>query len=247
MISFIKRKIVNIYSCSFLALTVLFFSLQSCQKQPINPKFNYSGKELFEGIYFGTGRVGEKLTILHGMRIKDLVEDETAIARVSMHNQKILATINSTNPGFLNEFKNRIETKSPTEIATALEIGYNEMTRAIVILNGGNNPPDIDTADLDNLWKNAQTPEEARQIFKIYLEDALGNKTNNGNGGVNPQKNTCWAILVLIGWVLVIIREWGWYITKWGPDYTDRIVPVGFYNESPDLFQEQLILQITNL
>lgn len=248
MISYIKKKIVNIYSCGFLVLAVLTLTtLQSCQKQPINPMTNYTGEELYEGIFFGTGKVGEQLTILHGMRIADLVEDQTAVARVKSYNQKILAEIKSTNPNFFKNFKEKIDTKSPTEIATALDNGYNQLTMSIVSLNGG--APQLNIQALENSMGNASTPEEARAILKMYLENALGkNNIDNGNsGGVDPQKKTCWALAILIGVALAIIYAWVWYLTKYWPEYIDRVAPVGFYHDTPDLFQEQLILQISNL
>lgn len=117
----------NIKFLSLFMLTLIMFL--SCTRDNIHPEkydaVDFTGKELFKGIYFASGAVAKATpSIRNSYSYYELSKtDATKKQNFELRMNEILSEIEKQNPDYFEEFKREIQTKNQLIIESALKEG----------------------------------------------------------------------------------------------------------------------------
>jgi SdpC family antimicrobial peptide len=119
--TFIRKHLMNAYTSIPMLVCLLFATWNSYGKRPANA-VNFSGEEMFRGLFFIEGKYAEAIPELKSMGVTYLFDEMSLKERneVEKFRNQILNSIQNDNPQFFNHFKDVILTEDPTKIKEEL-------------------------------------------------------------------------------------------------------------------------------
>lgn len=115
--TFIRKHLMNAYTSIPMLVCLLFATWSSYGKRPVNA-VNFSGEEMFRGLFFIEGKYAEAIPELKSMGVSYLFSEMNSVEKSQIEDfrNQILNSIQNDNPQFFNHFKDVILTENPTEI-----------------------------------------------------------------------------------------------------------------------------------
>ena len=220
----IIQKIHRSLSHSFfiipLCLLVLFVTT-SAKAHPAMSTADYSGEELFRGIYFAQGPVADQISMLKAFDINRFVKDAAKKREITTFQNNVVAKIAKDHPSFLTELQASVNSRNNFKIKNTLLKGNEILLSVSSALSGTER----------DLKKEAAFKEELGK--KVDL-----NKASAAEIGSALEEMAAEAIVVDI-WILlpvcIVLMCW-------------VVVYIGNVEMQPDgLFQEQLVSAISKL
>ncbi|GAB3807251.1 sporulation delaying protein family toxin [Virgibacillus kimchii] len=124
MIRLMKKGLVLL-----LISTLVVFSLGSAvsanQKAAFESKL--TGEEIYKGIVFGTGELGEKLELMDSKLMLDAQKDQEALDLID----KIVGEIGNIDPGYFTELQDAAYSQNPMQVDNAIDRGGELLEKAL--------------------------------------------------------------------------------------------------------------------
>ena len=119
--TFIRKYLMNAYSSIPMLVCLLFATWNSYGKRPANA-MNFSGEEMFRGLFFIEGKYAEAIPELKSMGISYLYNEMNVVEKkevIDLRN-KVVGLITKENPAFFEHFKDVMLTENPILIKEEL-------------------------------------------------------------------------------------------------------------------------------
>lgn len=132
----IKKIAFKRYVSSTLAFMIFFVSCQSPEARN-SQVANYSGEELFSGLFFGEGEVVTLVPELYDRsQLKNYLINQEEIEAFKSFQSKAIATIQNNNPGFFESFKKDMTSGNHVQISNALKTSSAVLVKAVETMYG---------------------------------------------------------------------------------------------------------------
>ena len=160
---------------------------------------NYSGEELFEGIFFLKGEVAQILPeIAEKSNLRNLMDRQQKKDFLIIQ-QMVTKQIKQKHPSFFTNFKKDLESKNHQKILSALENGAN-LIAEIVNSSSPVNRMDIDLKELSKLPDNPSKKDIDRaknQVAKI-VNGKTGESNKSSDGDITHEV----AVVTSLVWIV---------------------------------------------
>ncbi len=114
----------------FILLLAFTMNVNAAPLAPVND-LSFSGEELFQGVFFGTGRVASYIPAVKGINVATYTSDRTAIANSNKFQEELIGKIKASNKGFFSTFKEMMTSRNHVQVQAALEMGAAEIQNVL--------------------------------------------------------------------------------------------------------------------
>ncbi len=212
----------------FQFFIVLVF-LVCAQSSAVAQKYPFTGKQLFEGIYFSDGPVANEIQVLRDNSFKKMVKDRNVLAAARRFQQELIDRITINHPTFYDEFGKQIATRDHKKILSALEraneIFYDEMV-GLMYDKTGNTQTSNQEQELKYLRNFLDAYASLDNIEKRTAETTIEEEQN--------------LIAVALVWVLAVAWEYAWVSDEF-------VIPNAARMDEGGLKQEQLVAELADI
>jgi SdpC family antimicrobial peptide len=191
------RKFSSNPACIILLCSV--FLLFSCKDSYVRTNVSeFTGKQLFEGIYFGSGSVPLKLASLNKItKIDDLISPTDAkYNEVIAIRDLLISSIEKNDVNFFSFFKNGIQSGDRFVIENAITQGALKCSEAIQELSGLNGK-ELSAAATDLIAKY-KLKNEKGEISPEKIKLALKSLSNGRVDAANREQCVLFALILLV-------------------------------------------------
>ena len=253
------KKHIKLYSLLF-TMSVLFCSFRyAYPKQNIGKGLNLSGKEIFNGVMFGVGDLANALPIYKQqvLAFKNFSEED----KRNMQERVDLITneIQKNNPGFFEEFGNKIKTGDPVVIDNAMDEAAVVMRENIKIIYP--NYDKIEEAvkkDIENDKVHFEAVQDADKYMetgsKEKYDELLDNMAlKDSQAGMCCSEGLACAVAVALYFVFAVHNTFAVVanvylkFALWGPKLSSPKRSVSINSQNSLLYNEVMIEQLASV
>lgn len=234
----LHKRLASLYFILPLVAVMMVFSFTT--KNASAQFVGYTGEELFRGIYFSEGEVGQRLPEIRDYNVSNFISDPEQLQRARSFQNAIVAEIKKSNPGFLDQFQADMTSGNLSLIEASLQNGSEVMLTAVKRITDYAQAVQQVQGEVDRMESaiqseagNNPTKTELDQALKAYLQGIF----DDPNGGGTTELI---GILYLIAVFAVAVYLAAWFWTE----CRDSVV----VNPSDsDLYKERLVFSISKL
>ncbi|WP_018675840.1 hypothetical protein [Riemerella columbina] len=119
----------------FISLLTIVFILVSCNRDSddINNRFDFTGEEIFKGIFFQEGKFVDRVQSLSDISRDAIVLSPEMEKDKQLLINDVIQNINNKNPYFFENFKKDIKSGNYIKIENAINHGSDELLKSLLI------------------------------------------------------------------------------------------------------------------
>ena len=197
-LKWLHKKLSNVYSIVPLVMLVLFASFKSTSF--VSTITNYTAKEMFTGIFFGSGALASNVTILQQFNIRNFTSDAKTISQVSNEQEQIYAKVNAQHPEYMAALKIAIGSGNHLRIESAIREGARYIGEAYSSLH-----PEVSSEMKESLAKDFASHVDVKNATPEELRQAINDYTDAGSGTGVFAKQACVVLLLLIAIAILLV------------------------------------------
>lgn len=182
--------------------------------------FQFSGEELFAGIYFSNGPVLDAVPVLKQYGYSNYVSDENVLEAASRFQSDITNAVKMAHPNLFNNLKTEIASGDHGRISQCLE----------------SNSAKINQVMLNFMYQSTGVQPSSNEVEK---KEQLKNFLNSYGPNIDPNGSDPQGLVGIV-WVAVWLWEYVW-------QYDEFILPHEMSSGDEGLQKEQLVAELANL
>lgn len=221
---FIRRKVAQPLFMIPMCALILYFTVD-VKLQAANTVNNYTGEELFKGIFFAEGRVAAAIPELQGCNVRDFVTDAKKVEAIVSRQNAIFNAMGTT--GYFRTLQSAVATHNQLQIQQTLAFGA-QLVKAKTEELGFGISPELEQAILKDINPGDYSHATVEQLKAAAQHQAEVITADNYMGIY-----ACIAIVI----VLVLAIALAFVL----------VIPFAANPDSDSLYQERLVGSVAKL